>query len=112
MMWRWADRLGTYTDGGNAPAEEGEVTRSLLQRNSEIPGCIIPTASLGGGGPTSRSHESMGDQGTRSVMGRAKRTGHQDPHVSAITKGKGRGRRWAAWRGEMEEWAEFPERPS
>ena len=70
MMWRWADRLGTYTDGGNAPAEEGEVTRSLLQRNSEIPGCIIPTASMGGGRPTSRSQESMSDQGARAVTGK------------------------------------------
>jgi hypothetical protein len=48
----------------------GMWIRSLLQRNSEIPGCIIPTASLGRGRPTSRSHESMSDQGARAVTGK------------------------------------------
>jgi hypothetical protein len=48
----------------------GRWTWSLLQQNSEIPSCIIPTTSLGGGRPTSRSHESMSDQGARAVTGK------------------------------------------
>jgi hypothetical protein len=81
-----------------------------LQRNSEIHGCIIPTASPGGGRPTSRSHESMGDQGARAVMGKGRGlatrahslvngcAGHGDCTVGPRGQGIAR---WAARRGSL-----------
>jgi hypothetical protein len=63
MLWRWADRLGTYTDGSSASVEEREVTRSLMVAD---PAQSVATASLHAGeracegGPRCQRNKSTG----------------------------------------------------